>query len=153
MIFGSGTAFYNSAIFHLGNPVGERENPTVVGDHDDASIGSEGALLQQLEGMMPRLGIERGCRFVADDQLRVVDEGPGDSHALLLTARELLREGADPIAETQILEDSRRFLLRLAPVFLLPLHFELGRPQRARRPAGAYRHLVLGGVACSVFGT
>ena len=41
----------------------------------------------------PGLVVERGGRLVADQQLGLVDQGPGDGHALHLAARELRRAG------------------------------------------------------------
>ena len=80
---------------HHGDPVAD------VADHGqvvrDEEVGDAGALLdldEQVEH--PGLGrqVERRDRLVADDELRVEGERPGDCDALPLTAGELARQPA-----------------------------------------------------------
>ena len=40
--------------------------------------------------------VERRGRFVADDQLRMVEEGDGDGHALAHATRQFVRIGVEP---------------------------------------------------------
>ena len=45
-------------------------------------------VVEQREDRFGRLGIQVACRFVRDDDGRIVGEGARDGHALLLSARE-----------------------------------------------------------------
>ena len=53
--------------------------------------------LQQLEDLRLDGDVERGGRLVGDQQVGLVGERHGDHHALALAARELMREGAEPL--------------------------------------------------------
>jgi hypothetical protein len=58
MIFGSRTTLYHPAIFHFRDPIREGKNTTVVGDDDHTAIGSTGASLKKLQGVVAGLRIE-----------------------------------------------------------------------------------------------
>ena len=55
--------------------------------------GPSAMLAEQVEDGLARLGVERGGRLVGEDQRRLVDQGPGDRHPLLLAAGELRPAG------------------------------------------------------------
>ena len=67
------------------------EDAAVVRDHDDGPAGLHGHLLQQFHDRLARVGVEGRGRLVADQQLRLVNQGAGDGHALLLAAGQLRR--------------------------------------------------------------
>ncbi|MPM80476.1 hypothetical protein SDC9_127523 [bioreactor metagenome] len=56
-----------------------------MGDHDDQFAGFCD-VLDDVQNLIRRLGIERPGRFVGDDDVRVVDKGPRYRHPLLLPA-------------------------------------------------------------------
>ena len=51
---------------------------------------------QQFEDLRLNGDVERGCRFVRNQQLRLVGERHGDHHPLPLAARELMRKVVEP---------------------------------------------------------
>jgi hypothetical protein len=53
-------------------------------------------ILQQLENLRLHGDVERGGRFVGDEQVRAVGERHRDHHALTLAAGELMGKGAEP---------------------------------------------------------
>ena len=55
--------------------------------------------------VMPGLVVERGGRLVADEQARLVDQGPRDRDALLLAAGELGRQALGLLAHAERVED------------------------------------------------
>ena len=77
------------AVVHVGDPLAELEDAVVVGHHDDGPVGPDGRLAEQLHDGQARLVVQRGRRLVADQQPRLVDQGPGDGDPLHLAAREL----------------------------------------------------------------
>ena len=78
--------------------VAERgQQPEVVGheDHRAARLGLE--LAQQCHDLRLQRRIERGGGLVGDQQVRAHHHRHRDGHALALTARELVRIGAQPL--------------------------------------------------------
>ena len=49
----------------------------------------------QIENLLLDGDVERGRRFVGDQELRLAGDGDGDHHALLLATRHLRRIGVD----------------------------------------------------------
>jgi hypothetical protein len=90
------------AVAHVDDPVTETENPTVVGDDDNGPAGLKGHPLKQLHDILAGLRVQSGGRFVADQQVRVVDQGAGDSDSLLLPARQLRRQRVDAIPQAEL---------------------------------------------------
>ena len=88
----AGRQFDDLAEVHHGHPVGDvADHAEVVGNEQ---VGEPEPLLQILE-KVDDLGldrhVERGDRFVADDELGLEGEGAGDADALALAAGELVR--------------------------------------------------------------
>src|SRR5262245_57897300 len=87
----------------------------------DEQVGDPVLLLQvdqQVHDLRLDRDVERRDGLVADDELRVQDEGAGEADALALSARELVRVAVDvPRIETDLLE---RLLHPLDPLGLLP---------------------------------
>ena len=72
--------------------VGHRQGlGLVVGHHHRADAEPLDQLAQPEPGLLAQLGVEVGERLVEQEQARVVDQGPGQGHALLLAAGELVR--------------------------------------------------------------
>src|SRR5687767_14793018 len=93
---------------HLGDAVAELEDARVVRDDEDAAVALEGDVLQELHDLPAGLAVEARSGLVADDEARLRDQGARDRHALLLTARELPRQGSLAARETDSPEDLRR---------------------------------------------
>ena len=75
----------------------------VVRGHDHGGAAGVDAG-EQLHDAGARGGVEVSGRLVGEQDLRLVDDGAGDRDALLLTAGELVREGAAPSGEADHLE-------------------------------------------------
>src|SRR5262249_15573147 len=79
------------AVVHSGDAIGKLENTCVVGDDNECPVGALRNAAQYSYYASPRLMIQIARRFVADDELRVVNQCPSNSHALLLSAAKLER--------------------------------------------------------------
>ena len=64
---------------------------------DREPVGAE--FLQPLPDLVARLGVEAGRRLVEDEELRLVDQGPGHDEAPDHPAGELERPGVFPVVE------------------------------------------------------
>jgi hypothetical protein len=76
------------ALDHVDDAVGDVEDAVVVRDDDDRAAFVAGEFLKERHHFAARFFVERGRRFVGEDQLRFVDQPAGDGHALLLPAGE-----------------------------------------------------------------
>ena len=74
------------AVVHAGDAVGVGEDTVVVGDDDHRAVRRAGDVAEEFQHDLAVLRIERGGRFVTDDERRFVDQGAGDGDALLLAA-------------------------------------------------------------------
>ena len=73
-----------------GDPVGDvADDPEVVGDEEVRDLALRLQLDEEVEDRRLHRHVERGGRLVADDELRLARERPGDRHPLLEAAREL----------------------------------------------------------------
>src|SRR5689334_1146035 len=63
--------------------------PGIMGYQEDRSSGIPVQILHQPVEMLPGLGVQGGCRFIEDEQLRAVHHRPRQKHPLLLAAREV----------------------------------------------------------------
>ena len=73
-------------VVHVGDAMGEMENPVVVGDHDDRPVRMNGGRGKKLHDGFAALMIQRGGGFVTNDEAWFVDQGASESDALLLAA-------------------------------------------------------------------
>ena len=64
-------------------------------------------LLQDADDVIGVRRVEIAGRLVGDDDVRMVDDGPGDGHALFLAAGELVREIPHLVGQIDELEDMR----------------------------------------------
>ena len=84
--------FDDLAIFNYRHVVAHMlEYVQLVGNEHDRQLELAVDLAQKLQDGISRLRIESGCRFVAEQQIRLVDERAGDADALLLPAAQLKR--------------------------------------------------------------
>jgi hypothetical protein len=69
-------------------------------DHDPARLGQRP---QQLEHPLDLDVVQVGGGLVGQDQRRVVGQGPGDGHPLLLAAGQVAGTVAEPVAQPDAL--------------------------------------------------
>ena len=74
-----------------------------VGDHDDGGAGGV-EVAEQVHDVEAVVAVEVAGGLVAEDELRVGDDRPGNGHALLLPAGELLRIVARPVDDAHALQ-------------------------------------------------
>ena len=101
--------FDDVAVVHAGDDVAEMEDAVVVSDDDDRAIGTDGGLAQQLHDLSAGFVVERGGRFVADKQFRLMHEAAHDRHALLLAAGELRGKALDFLPIPRLASTSEAF--------------------------------------------
>ena len=80
----------------------------VVGHDDSVEPCSAGTRMQQVEHEGAGRRVEVAGRFVGEHEPRIVRERAGDRDALLLAAAQAARAGAEPIAETDRVEQLAR---------------------------------------------
>ena len=66
--------FDDVAVVHAGDDVAVMEDAVVVSDDDDRAIGTDGGLAEQLHDLSAGFMVERGGRFVAHEQFRLMHE-------------------------------------------------------------------------------
>ena len=79
-----------------------RRQLRVVRDHDDELIFCN--LLQQIHDLYARFAVERAGRLVGEQDVRVVDDGARDGHALHLAAGHLVRRLVELVAKTDLFQ-------------------------------------------------
>src|SRR5439155_19664592 len=86
----------DAAVREVDDGIAEVEDAAVVRDHDHRSPRLHRDAAQQLHDVAPRVGVQGSGRLVADQEPRLVDQGPGNRHTLLLPARQLRRQRTAP---------------------------------------------------------
>jgi len=89
---------YELAILHLEDTIHELAHAKVVRDHDAGAVVFVDQVGKGLHHLVGTLGIEGGGRLVGKDEGRIVDQGAGDGHALLLSTGELGRQVVKTVA-------------------------------------------------------
>ena len=77
-------------IHHPDAPAAVLDDAEVVGDEEVGEVEPFLQVVEQVDDLRPDRHVQRGDRLVADDQLRVQGQRPGDAHALLLAAGQLV---------------------------------------------------------------
>ena len=72
--------------------------------------------LEQLEYPVRRDRVQVACRFVGDDDRRVVSQRPSDGRPLLLSAAEPAGQLVRLVGDAHLLQQMHRSLLALAPL-------------------------------------
>ena len=138
-----GSAFLDDlAALHDVDALGHlADDAEVVGDEQHGHAHLALQLLQQLEDLRLDGHVERRRRLVGDQQVGLVGERHGDHDALALAARQLVREGIEPlfrIADADLVQQLQHAhahgLLVHAPVHAQHLaHLPLDGVQRVER--------------------
>ena len=93
----TGPVLHDLAIPHHRDAVGKAAHDVeVVADEDDGHAEPLAQFRQQSEYLRLYRDVERGRRFIGDQDVRLVGERHGDHHALSLAAGHLMRIGVDP---------------------------------------------------------
>src|SRR5437879_8947845 len=79
------------AVAHVENAIGDLGGFGVVGDHEDGLVELAAGLAEHLEDSIGVFGVEVSSGLVGEDDGGTVDQGAGDSYALLLASREFIR--------------------------------------------------------------
>ena len=115
--------FDDVAGIHHGDPVGLLgHDAEVVRDEDHSHVALPAQVVDQLENLRLNGHVERGRRFVGNQQLRVPGQRHCDHDPLLHAAGELVRIGVDPgfgrgdADQLQQLDDLRAAVGHLRPV-------------------------------------
>ena len=93
--------FLDDAAFDDGDAVADFfDNRHFVGNDDDGNAKALVNVLEQLEDGFRRLRVQGRRGFVAQEDVRVAGQGPGDADALLLAARQLGRVVELPVRQS-----------------------------------------------------
>ncbi len=79
--------------------------PAIVGDDDQGATALLLLLAQECEDFVAPLVIEVARRLVGEQHLRVLDQGPRDGHALLLSTGKLRGLVLEPVAQPDLAEN------------------------------------------------
>ena len=104
----------SGAVLDLEDEVVGRDEPAVVGDDDQGRLPAALEAAEDPVDLVAGLRVELAGRLVGQDEDRVLDQGPGDRHPLLLAARQLVGAMVEPVAQADLASAARR-ALRFAP--------------------------------------
>ena len=102
------------ALLNAEHPVRHAHHLGAVGDHDHGLAGPPGEAVEDLQHLAAGLEVEVAGGLVGEDQQRIVGQGAGDGHALLLAPGEAVRKALRPVGEPHLREQIER-RLRVAP--------------------------------------
>jgi hypothetical protein len=100
MCSGSLFAFY-PAIAHVHNPIPKIEDAVVMRDNDHRSIRADGHFAKHFHYVAARLPIESGRRLIAEQQTRLVHQGPAYGDALLFAAGQRGGQSLEAVPQTE----------------------------------------------------
>ncbi len=84
---------HDLALLHHADPVRHlADDAEIMGNEQDRHAEPGLQILEELENLSLHGDVERGCRLVRNEQVRLIGERHGDHHALPLAARELVRK-------------------------------------------------------------
>jgi hypothetical protein len=89
------------AIVHVRNLVSEIEDAGVVCDDDDGPIGTNRRRAQQFHHCVACPPIQSRRWLIANNELWLVDQRPGQCDSLLLAARKFRRKGVGSMSHAQ----------------------------------------------------
>lgn len=126
---GVGFQAENGAVANGGHPLTDPGHGPAMADNDHGLTQLAIDLSQQLQHLATGFGVQVTGRLVAQQQRGVAGQGSGDSHTLLLSARQLGGKEAGPVLQAH---DAQRFLSvqRIAGDLHRHLHVFQGRQGR-----------------------
>ena len=105
---------HHSALFHDRHPVADCfDHSHLVGDEDDGQIQLPVQVLQQLQNGLSGIRVQCGGGLVGEEDLRVVGQGAGDGHALLLAAGQLAGIGVHLVPQVHQIQKLQHPVLDL----------------------------------------
>src|SRR5437867_6063210 len=96
-----------AAVLEPEDPLGKLTHAVVVRNDDDCLVKFQCLLAQEFHDFVSALGVEVGCRFVGQDQVRVPGERSHDCYSLLLAVAQPLGQRVNAVAEAKCLEKMR----------------------------------------------
>ena len=93
------------AALDVNDPVGHGGEGGVVGDDHHGHALLPAGVLKELQNLLARHIVQGARGLVAEEELGVLGQGPGNGHPLLLAARELGREVAQPLPQAHVPQD------------------------------------------------
>src|SRR5258708_21184849 len=90
------------AVPHHQHPVGVSRGASVMGGKDRRLSLVDAMGPDQLEDVVPGIEVKVACGLVGDHDRRLIQQRPGDRHALLLAAGDLLRSMALEVPEVEV---------------------------------------------------
>ena len=93
------TTAASARVVHADHAVGDGRDGGVVGDDDHRRAALAAHVLEDAEDLLAGAVVEGSRGLVAQQDLRVLRDGAGDGHALLLAAGELRREVVHAVAQ------------------------------------------------------
>ncbi len=91
----------DAAVFQRDDPVSQLENTVVVGHHHGCRASDPPELFQHLHHNRACIFVERRCWLVGENDIRIAHQRPRNRHALLLTARQLIRQILQAICKAE----------------------------------------------------
>jgi hypothetical protein len=101
---GAPASWRDAAVAEVHALVADRGGLLAVGDEHEGGVRFVGQLAEQAEDVLATGGIEVAGRFIGENERGPVDEGAGDSDALLFAAGELAGQGGGAEAEADAFE-------------------------------------------------
>ena len=105
------------AVFHVNDAVGINQVLRVMRHHDDRLLVDIVELLEDREHILSGFAVEVSDRLVGEDDIRIVDQGAGDSDALFLSARKLIGEFVRLCRDAETVQQPHALLATLRRAF------------------------------------
>ena len=90
------------AVFDIKRAVEDIESAVIMGDDDDPRVVFVGNASEEFHDLPAPFTVERGSRFVGEDQAGFVGKSTGDGDTLLFSAGECVREIVGTRADSQL---------------------------------------------------
>lgn len=90
---------------HFDDSVGDVEDSVVVGDDHDRGTALSRVLLKQADDAASRFFVERGGRFVGEEDFGMMHQSSGDGDALFLAAGKFAGQVVGAVIESDGIED------------------------------------------------
>src|SRR5208283_3595031 len=116
--FASAQDFHDPAVFHLDYSIGVLEYSAVVRDNQNAPLVIKNVIFYEFEDSFAGGSVQRGGRFIENQDIRTADNGPGYGHALLFPSAQLDRRQRGPVSDPHYFQKFHGDFHGLVPVLL-----------------------------------